>query len=52
MKNIKIIKKKEADKYFLRNIHSYNDNLFDQKIVTPKIKIEKNSLLKKFKKLF
>jgi ubiquinone/menaquinone biosynthesis C-methylase UbiE len=33
MKNIKIIKKKEADKYFLRNIHSYNDNLFDQKIV-------------------
>ena len=33
MKNIKIIKKKEADKYFLRNIHSHNDNLFDQKIV-------------------
>ena len=40
MKNIKIIKnhaaayKKEADKYFLRNIHYYNDNSHDKKIVT------------------
>ena len=39
MKNIKIIKnhaaayKKEADKYFLRNIHSYNNNSLDRKIV-------------------
>ena len=32
MKNIKIIKKKAADQYFLRNIHLYNDDLFDQKI--------------------
>ena len=33
MKNIKIIRKKAADKYFLRNFHLYNDDLFDQKIV-------------------
>ena len=33
MRNIKIIRKKAADKYFLRNIHLYNSELFDQKIV-------------------
>ena len=33
MRNIKIIRKKAADKYFLRNIHFYNSELFDQKIV-------------------
>ena len=33
MKNIKIIRNKAADKYFLRNIHLYNNELFDQKIV-------------------
>ena len=33
MKNIKMIRNKAADKYFLRNIHLYNNELFDQKIV-------------------
>ena len=33
MRNIKIIRKKTGDKYFLRNIHLYNNELFDQKIV-------------------
>jgi SAM-dependent methyltransferase len=28
-----VIKKKHADKYFLRNIHLYNNDLFDQRII-------------------
>ena len=28
-----MIKKKHADKYFLRNIHLYNNDLFDQRII-------------------
>ena len=32
MKNIKIVKNKSADKHFLRNIYSYNDNSFDERI--------------------
>ena len=28
-----MIKKKHADKYFLRNIHFYNNDLFDQRII-------------------
>ena len=30
MKNIKIIKNQEADKWFLRNIRSYNNDSFDE----------------------
>ena len=33
MKNIKTIKNKVADRWFLRNIHSYNDNPFDERII-------------------
>ena len=33
MKNIKTVKNKEADRWFLRNIHSYNDNSFDERII-------------------
>ena len=33
MKNIKIVKNKEADKWFLRNIRSYNNNSFDERII-------------------
>ena len=33
MKNIKILKNKEADKWFLRNIRSYNNNSFDERII-------------------
>ena len=33
MKNIKIIKNKEADKWFLRNIRSYNNDSFDERII-------------------
>ena len=31
MKNINLIKNKEADDFFLRNIKHYNENLFDEK---------------------
>jgi len=33
VKNIKIIKNKEADKWFLRNIRSYNNDSFDERII-------------------
>ena len=32
MKNIKLVKNKEADKWFLRNSSYYNKNLIDDKI--------------------
>ena len=38
--------------YLSSDWYSKSYKIFDQKIETPKIKIEKNSLLKKFKKLF
>ena len=38
--------------YLSSDWYTKSYKIFDQKIVTPKIKIEKNSLLKKFKKLF
>ena len=33
MRNIKIVKNKEADRWFLRNFHSYNDNSLSEKII-------------------
>ena len=42
MKNIKIVKNKEADKWFLRNIRSYNNNSFDERIIN----LVKNNNLK------
>ncbi len=45
MKNINLIKNKEADDFFLRNIKHYNENLFDEKIInlikTNNLKAEK-----------
>ena len=45
MKNINLIKNKEADDFFLRNIKHYNENSFDEKIInlikTNNLKAEK-----------
>ena len=45
MKNINLVKNKEADDFFLRNIKHYNENLFDEKIInlikTNNLKAEK-----------